>query len=117
PTPSWIGAPLLGQIQTTIQKDMAPARRIAQKCAHLAILDLARRAAVLSFHSHRVAPLFQKASLIDHTDPFFIPKLLDDEALQHTTCPLCFPLTLIQQSLQPIGSWLADRFRYLPAVL
>jgi hypothetical protein len=80
--PLGIVAPLFRQIQPAIQEHVAFGCRITQKRAHLAVLDLARRAAVLAFHADRAGTLLDEARLVDHADAIFVREDLNDILLQ-----------------------------------
>ena len=61
-----IGGPLLGQIQLTVQQDMAQRTGIAQKHGDLAMVHLTRCPAVLAGDASRVVTFFQKAGFVEH---------------------------------------------------
>ena len=112
-----IVAPLLGQVQTAIQKSKALGRDIDQKGPDLTVFDLARGAGVLPFDPHRLVALLQKAGLIHHTNPVLVTELFDNKALQLITRCIRIPLGAIQQPLRFVRPIITDRLRQLPAVL
>jgi hypothetical protein len=117
PPPLLILAPLLGQVQPAIQKGIPAGCAVRQKDPHLAVLNLARRAAVLPFDTDRLGALLQEASFVDNANPVCRPEALHDKHLQFISHGVGIPLGPKQQPLQRL--WVAGpgRFGHLPAVL
>jgi hypothetical protein len=115
--PLAILAPLFGQVQVAIQKDVTLECRIAQKGADLTVLDLARRARVLAFDPHRALALFDEAGLVHHADAVFVAKNLNRKLQQAIPSRICTPLRLLYYALHGIRDPVTDCIDHLPAVL
>ena len=68
--PRAIARPLLRQVQGGAQHPGPPLGPQQRRRGHLAIGDLAHRAAILPRHADRVLALFRKARVVDHEHPF-----------------------------------------------
>src|SRR4051812_10674544 len=116
PSPQ-IVRPLLGQIQPPVQEDMAVSSGIRQQRGHLAVVDLAGGAAILTRHTHRGGSFLEEAGFIDNTNALAIAKLFDDEELQAITGSIGVPVGTLEQALHPIGRGVAAGLGQLPAIL
>ena len=113
--PLGIVTPLFRQIQPAVQEYVPFERCIAQKRAHLAVLDLARRAAVLAFHAHRARTLLDEARLVHHANAIFVREDLNDILLQDVAA-LSADHSVRTATVGRIGT-VSPIFRQLPAVL
>ena len=59
-----LGEPLLGHVETGVEKSVAPGAGIAHEDARLAVLDLSEPTAILTGHPDRLLPLFDKGSVV-----------------------------------------------------
>ena len=81
-----VGEPWLRQEQPFVDQRIALPRRIGGKDAHLTVLHLAQRAAILAGHPDGVLPFFREPRLIDDQHPIRLTHLVLEQAvigLQH----------------------------------
>jgi hypothetical protein len=77
------------------------ARSIAGKHPYLAILHLPERATVLPGNAHRVLPLFDKASLIEHQDTLRVAQCVGHELMVIPYHRHLIPADITNKSLHP----------------
>jgi hypothetical protein len=69
--------PFLGEIELTIEHDMALGTRIGQKHSNLAIFNAPCCPAILACHPRRMPAFFEKSCLIDDQHGLGSPQMLD----------------------------------------
>src|SRR3712207_93339 len=63
--PGRVAGPALGQVEGAVDQRLPVATGVAEEHADLAVLDAARRAAVLPLHPGRLVALLEAAGLVD----------------------------------------------------
>ena len=91
--------PGLGQKQTLIHQRIALGRGIGGKDAHLAVFHLAKRAAVLPGHAHRVLSFFDKATLVEYDHALWLPHLVSHHAMISLPHLIFFPDIIADEAL------------------
>lgn len=105
------------KVNLSIHEHLSFVTGISQEDPGLAIVDLARRPAVLGSHSHRFAPFLDKPGLINHHHCRRVPQVLFDQIQQVITYLICVPERSAQQFLITVGIGFSCRFGSLPTVL
>jgi hypothetical protein len=89
---------------------------IGEKDAHLTILDLSSRPAILHANTCRFLPLFGKTRFVDDHNGGRVAEMLKGVRAQIIAHAICIPDGAGEQPLHPIGTSLSGVFGQLPAV-
>jgi hypothetical protein len=108
--------PLFGEIEFTIEYDMALRTRIGQKYPNLAIFYAAGCSTLLARHSRRMLAFFEKSRLIDDEHGLGLPQIVDHIGPQVLPDFIGLPLGTPSQMLNPIRRRISIDFRHLPPV-
>src|SRR5208283_5116161 len=113
----WILRPLLRNVEFAVHQCRTLFTPIAEKHAHLAVLDAPSRAAILTLHTRRMLTLLQKTRLLD--DEYRLPTVQFFHYI--TAYPVvrlfCIPARSVQKMLHRIRRRFAHPLGQLPAVL
>ena len=108
--------PLCGEIEFTIESDMALRARRGQKYPNVAICSAAGCSTLLARHSRRMLTFFEKSRLIDDEYGLGLPQRVDHRGPQVLLDFLGLPLGTPSQMLHPIRRRLSMDFRHVPPV-
>jgi hypothetical protein len=119
-----ISAPVLRHIQLAINESMAQSSDVAEKDAHLTILDLAAHATILRGHGCGVLSAFGKATFIEHQQGEGSllrwgvrgEQALFDQSAQLIADGVLIPDGLREQALHARGGGFSRLFGDLPAI-
>ncbi len=119
-----IVTPLFGQIQFAVDQRMAQRRDVGEEDAHLTVVDLSRRPAILLPDADRVAAAFGKAAFINDEDRegWLVHsgggrgQGLADQGAQFITHAGLVPDGTREQALHAVGPQLPSVFGDLPAI-
>ncbi len=104
------------QIEFSVDEAMSRRRHIAQKHAHLTVLDLPAGAAVLHLDAGRLAAALGEAALVDHYNGIARAELLQDVATQVLTHETRIPDGAREQAVHAVRGGFPGVFGQLPAI-
>lgn len=114
--PAYIG-PCPRHIQLAVDECTAAMTGIAEEYADLAILDSARRAAVLALHAGRVLTFLDETSFVHDQHCITLAESFTHVLAQYIARGVGVPLCPLEQVLHAVRCCLANPFGKLPAVL
>jgi len=114
---SGVGHPILGKVKLTVDQRRSQAAGVAEKHAHLAVLDATGGTRVLALDPHRMHALLQKTRLVDDRHALLLVQRFQRIGAHLVPRTIRIPNRTVQQMLHPVRSRFAHPLRQLPAVL